>query len=122
MRKYLLDEKLVGSDLDVHFDIHLTNQKGWQWKVDRGGGDLQGAYHTDCCTTVVLRCKIVLIVLDGYRQPLPAVSAAQITWCGQLPLALHLDEVAQGIPLPARAGSRRLHISIHGSERHHAAS
>ena len=121
MRKYLLDEKLVGGDLDVHFDIHLTNRTGWQRKVDRGGG-LRGAYRTDRRTTVVLRCKIVLIVLDSYRQPLPAVSAAQITWRGQLPLALRLDEVARGIPLPARAGSGRLRISIHGSERRCAAS
>ena len=49
VRKYLLNEELVGSDLAVHFEIHLTNRKGWQRKVDKGGfggDDLHGAYRS----------------------------------------------------------------------------
>ncbi|KAF8452794.1 hypothetical protein L210DRAFT_3468878 [Boletus edulis BED1] len=45
VKKYLLDEKLVGSDLTVHFDIRLTNRKGWQRKADKGGDDLDGNHY-----------------------------------------------------------------------------
>ena len=44
VRKYLLKRELVKSDLAVHFEVHLSNRKGWQRKTDKGEGDLKGAY------------------------------------------------------------------------------
>ncbi|KAF9223300.1 hypothetical protein BS17DRAFT_808772 [Gyrodon lividus] len=36
LNKYLAGKELLLSDRMMMFKIHLTNRKGWQWKVDKG--------------------------------------------------------------------------------------
>ena len=44
VRKYLLKQRLVKSDLVVHFEVHLVHQKGWQHRINKGESDLKGVY------------------------------------------------------------------------------
>jgi hypothetical protein len=50
VRKYLLKQRLVESDLKVHFEVHLVNRKGWQRRVDKGEANLKGSYRLGCHT------------------------------------------------------------------------
>ena len=106
VRKYLLKQELVKSDLGVHFEVHLANRKGWQRRIDKGEGDLKGACRHLLAVTVRLhrRDRVAidadyLLIMMVTRQPLPAVPSTSAVCLGLLPLALHLDEVAGGLPL-----------------------
>jgi len=48
--KYLRGEEqsLTINDLNVYFEIYLSNQKGWQRKSDKGGRDIHQRSASAC--------------------------------------------------------------------------